>query len=58
LRYLHGTITCRLFFPRSSSLQLQAYSDAIWVSDTSKSYLLSRTLLLLFLLKFVCFEYN
>jgi hypothetical protein len=24
LRYLRGTITRRLFFPRSSSLQLQA----------------------------------
>jgi hypothetical protein len=33
LRYLRGTITHRLFFPRSSSLQLQAYSDATWVSD-------------------------
>jgi hypothetical protein len=28
LRYLRGTISRRLFFPRSSSLQLQAYSDA------------------------------
>jgi hypothetical protein len=28
-----GTITRRLFFPRSSSLQLQAYSDATWASD-------------------------
>jgi hypothetical protein len=33
LRYLRGTITRRLFFPRSSSLQLQAYSDATWASD-------------------------
>jgi hypothetical protein len=33
LRYLHGTITRRLFFPRSSYLQLQAYSDATWASD-------------------------
>jgi hypothetical protein len=33
LHYLHGTITRRLFFPRSSSLQLQAYSDAMWASD-------------------------
>jgi hypothetical protein len=28
LRYLRGTRTRRLFFPRSSSLQLQAYCDA------------------------------
>uniref|UniRef100_A0ACD5YK95 Uncharacterized protein n=1 Tax=Avena sativa TaxID=4498 RepID=A0ACD5YK95_AVESA len=35
LRYLHGTITHRLFFPRSSSLQLQCYSDATWASDPS-----------------------
>jgi hypothetical protein len=28
LRYLHGTISRCLFFPRSSSLQLHAYSDA------------------------------
>jgi hypothetical protein len=35
LRYLRGTITRRLFFPRSSSLQLQAYSDATWASDSS-----------------------
>jgi hypothetical protein len=33
LRYLRGTITRRLFFPCSSSLQLQAYSDAMWASD-------------------------
>jgi hypothetical protein len=33
LRYLHGTITRRLFFPLSSSLQLQAYLDATWASD-------------------------
>jgi hypothetical protein len=33
LRYLRGTITRHLFFPRSSSLQLQAYSDATWASD-------------------------
>jgi hypothetical protein len=33
LRYLRGMITRRLFFPRSSSLQLQAYSDATWASD-------------------------
>ena len=35
LRYLRGTISHRLFFPRSSSLQLQAYSDATWASDPS-----------------------
>uniref|UniRef100_A0ACD5W6D1 Uncharacterized protein n=1 Tax=Avena sativa TaxID=4498 RepID=A0ACD5W6D1_AVESA len=35
LRYLRGVITRRLFFPRSSSLQLQCYSDATWVSDPS-----------------------
>ncbi|CAM8905782.1 unnamed protein product [Rhodiola kirilowii] len=35
LRYLHGTITRRLFFPRSGSLQLHTYSDATWASDPS-----------------------
>ncbi|KAM3210839.1 hypothetical protein ACQJBY_064630 [Aegilops geniculata] len=35
LRYLRGTISQRLFFPRSSSLELQAYSDATWASDPS-----------------------
>jgi hypothetical protein len=35
LRYLHGTISHRLLFPRSSSLQLQAYCDATWASDPS-----------------------
>ena len=35
LRYLRGTISRRLFFPRSSSLQLQTYSDATWASDHS-----------------------
>ena len=35
LRYLRGTISRRLFFPRSSSLQLQAYCDATWASDPS-----------------------
>jgi len=35
LRYLRGTISRRLFFPRSSSLQLQAYSDATWASNSS-----------------------
>jgi hypothetical protein len=32
---LRGTLTRRLFFPRSISLQLQAYSDATWASDPS-----------------------
>jgi hypothetical protein len=36
LRYLRGTITRRLFFPRSSSFQLQAYSDATWASDSDR----------------------
>jgi hypothetical protein len=35
LRHLHGAISRRLFFPCSSSLQLQAYCDAIWASDPS-----------------------
>ena len=35
LRYLRGTISRRLFFPSSTSLQLQAYSDATWASDPS-----------------------
>jgi hypothetical protein len=35
LRYLRETIFRRLFFPRSSSLQLQAYCDATWASDPS-----------------------
>ncbi|WVZ52468.1 hypothetical protein U9M48_003522, partial [Paspalum notatum var. saurae] len=34
LRYLRGTMSRRLFFPRSSSLQLQAYCDATWASDS------------------------
>jgi hypothetical protein len=33
LCYLRGTITRCLFFPRSSSFQLQCYSDATWASD-------------------------
>uniref|UniRef100_A0ACD5ZUU5 Uncharacterized protein n=1 Tax=Avena sativa TaxID=4498 RepID=A0ACD5ZUU5_AVESA len=41
LRYLRGTITRRLFFPRSSSLQLQCYSDATWASDPSDHHSLS-----------------
>jgi hypothetical protein len=32
LRYLRETR--HLFFPRSSSLQLQAYCDATWASDS------------------------
>jgi hypothetical protein len=35
LRYLRGTISRSLFFPRSSSLQLQAYCDATWASNPS-----------------------
>lgn len=35
LRYLRGTISRRLFFPRSSSLHLYAYCDATWASDSS-----------------------
>uniref|UniRef100_A0ACD5YGY3 Uncharacterized protein n=1 Tax=Avena sativa TaxID=4498 RepID=A0ACD5YGY3_AVESA len=35
LRYLRGTITRPLFFPCSSSLQLQCYSYATWASDPS-----------------------
>lgn len=41
LRYLRRTITRCLFFPRSNSLQLQAYSDATWVSDHSDRQSLS-----------------
>jgi hypothetical protein len=33
LHYLRRTIFHRLFFPRSTSLQLQAYCDATWASD-------------------------
>jgi hypothetical protein len=36
LCYFRGTITCRLFFPRSSSFQLQAYSNATWASDSNR----------------------
>uniref|UniRef100_A0ACD6AJY1 Uncharacterized protein n=1 Tax=Avena sativa TaxID=4498 RepID=A0ACD6AJY1_AVESA len=35
LCYLRGTITRRLFFPRSSLLQLLCYSDATWACDPS-----------------------
>jgi hypothetical protein len=35
LRYLRGTISRHLFFPHSSSLQLQAYCDATGASDPS-----------------------
>jgi hypothetical protein len=41
LRYLHGPISHRLFFSRSSSLQLQAYCDATWTSDPSYRHSLS-----------------
>jgi hypothetical protein len=41
LRYLRGTISHRLFFPRSSSLQLQAYCNATWASDPSDRRFLS-----------------
>uniref|UniRef100_A0A0A9A198 Reverse transcriptase Ty1/copia-type domain-containing protein n=1 Tax=Arundo donax TaxID=35708 RepID=A0A0A9A198_ARUDO len=41
LRYLRGTISRRLFFPRSSSLKLQAFSDATWASDPSDRWSLS-----------------
>ncbi|WVZ83338.1 hypothetical protein U9M48_030497 [Paspalum notatum var. saurae] len=34
LCYLRGTMSRRLFFLRSSSLQLQAYCDATWASDS------------------------
>jgi hypothetical protein len=36
LRYLRGTLSRRLFFPRSSSFHLQAYSDATWASDSDR----------------------
>jgi hypothetical protein len=35
LCYLRGTSTRRLFFPCSSTLQLQAYCDATWAGDPS-----------------------
>jgi hypothetical protein len=41
VRYLRGTISRHLFFPRSSSLQLQAYCDATWASDPSDRHSLS-----------------
>jgi hypothetical protein len=43
LRYLResGTISRHLFFPRSSSLQLQTYCDATWASDRSNRRSLS-----------------
>jgi hypothetical protein len=41
LRYLRGTISRRLFFPRSSSLQLQAYFDATWASKHTDCHSLS-----------------
>jgi hypothetical protein len=36
LCYLCGTITHRLFFPGSSSFQLQGYFDATWDSDSDR----------------------
>jgi hypothetical protein len=41
LRYLRGTISRRLFFPRSSSLQLQTYCDATWANNPSDCHSLS-----------------
>jgi hypothetical protein len=41
LRYLRGSIFHRLFFPRSSSLQLHTYCDATWASDPSNHRSLS-----------------
>jgi hypothetical protein len=41
MRYLCGTISRHLFFPRSISLQLQAYCDATWASDPSGRHSLS-----------------
>ena len=41
LCYLHGSIIRCLFFPRSSSFHLQAYSNATWASDSSDRYSLS-----------------
>jgi hypothetical protein len=35
LHYLRGTISRCLFFPRSTTLHLQGYSDATWASDSS-----------------------
>ncbi|GJM84375.1 hypothetical protein PR202_ga00037 [Eleusine coracana subsp. coracana] len=40
-RYLRGTISRRVFFPHSSSLQLQAYCDTTWASDSSNRRSLS-----------------
>jgi hypothetical protein len=41
LRYLRGTISCWLFFSRSSSLQLQAYCDATCANDPFEHHSLS-----------------
>jgi hypothetical protein len=41
LRYLRGIISCCMFFPRSTSLQLQAYCDATWASDPSNRHSIS-----------------
>ena len=39
--YLRGTMSRRLFFPCSRSLQLHAYCDATWASDSSDCRFLS-----------------
>jgi hypothetical protein len=41
LHYLRETISRRLFFSRSRSLQLQTYCDATWASDPSDRHSLS-----------------
>jgi hypothetical protein len=41
LCYLRGMITRRLFFAHSSTLHLQAYSDATWASDPMDHHSLS-----------------
>jgi hypothetical protein len=41
MRYLCETISRRLFFPRSSSLQLHTYCNATWASDPSDRHSLS-----------------
>lgn len=42
LQYLRGTISRCMFFPHSSSLQLQSCFDATWASDFSDSWSLSQ----------------
>jgi hypothetical protein len=39
--YLCKTISCRLLFPHSSPLQLQAYCNVTWASDPSNRRSLS-----------------